>query len=489
MVDQDIPTPSPVSSPSDSPYSLSERSKSPKSLLKPSNKPTVNISTRPIHTQLNRLILARLPLALPPYTTNPSTYVSGLLHIAPIYITFETLWQTILDAPRLPTTLKPSFNFGIDACDPEHPIIDSKSPINLPATDIPVLLHAPKVCSRTHSLLAHLRLPGLLRAGRLRADIRVLTGTPEHKIDEQLEAVSQDGKLADFIAHTKLSVETNPHVLLAYAWVLYMALFSGGRYLRASLVAAGGSPQDFWNREPSPVRPYSITQNRRSSVSRSSPSSTPSRGRSPSRSHPSYNSDTTTSSLVPGLQFFNFNGAYDGEDIKTEFKTRIAEAEHLLTEGEKEDIVTEAGHIFKFMVGMVEMLDNVMGTSEEDVESVRIASKQPGLVSSRDSVAVAQERLFKSKEAKLEDSRDREGMLGRIVHFTDEIPVLRRVRKSLCGFRHEGECKTTGSTSGVGRWSGEQGVRVSLVAGPLAFLVLFLTWFYTLYLEERPLVA
>jgi len=271
---------------------------------------SVNIATRPAHSQLNRLIILRLPLALPPYTTNPSTYVSGLLHITPIYITFESLWQTVLDAPRLPTSLN-----LFDACDPEQPLLDSRSVPLLPllshhnSPHLP-LIHNPQVCSRTHSLLSHLRLPGLLRAGRLRADIRALTGTPEHKIGEQLNAVSKSGRLAEFIAHTKKAVEANPHVLLAYAWVLYMALFSGGRYLRAFLKEAGGTGVDFWTRDPSPVRPYSITRDaspRRGSISGTTglaavrPSVRP-RSRTRSRS------ESVASKMVPGMSFFNFGG-------------------------------------------------------------------------------------------------------------------------------------------------------------------------------------
>jgi heme oxygenase len=356
---------------------------------------SVNIATRPTHSQLNRLIILRLPLALPPYTTNPSTYASGLLHIAPIYITFEYLWQTILDAPRLPTSLN-----LFDTCDPEQPLLDSRSFPVLPllsphnSPHLP-LIHNPKVCSRTHSLLSHLRLPGLLRAGRLRADIRVLTGTPEHKIGEQLNAVSKNGRLAEFIAHTKKAVEANPHVLLAYAWVLYMALFSGGRYLRASLNEAGGTGVNFWTRDPSPVRPYSVTRDaspRRGLISETAdPAAVCPSARPRTRSR----SESVTSKMVPGMSFFNFVGEEDGEDIKREFKKRITEAEVLLTPREKEDIVTEAEHIFEFMVTMVAELDAVMGTKEEDLDTTRLLRQSRPLMASRDSVAVAKERLEK----------------------------------------------------------------------------------------------
>lgn len=483
MVDHDVPTPSPLSTPSDEPYSLSER---------------INIFTRPIHSQLNRLILARLPLALPPYTTNPSTYISGLLHIAPIYITFETLWQTTLDASCLPTTLKPSFEVGLDACDPSLPLVDSKRPLILPHTNIPILVHAPKVCSRTHSLLAHLRLPGLLRAGRLRADIRVLTGTPEHKIDEQLEAVSQNGRLADFVTHTKHSVETNPHVLLAYAWVLYMALFSGGRYLRASLQGAGGSGGDFWNRDPSPVRPYSVTQgNGRHRNSRSEIYEP--RGRPSSQSRSKNLSETGASRMVPGLQFFNFVGDEDGEDIKREFKKRITEAEILLTSGEKEDIINEAEMIFKFMVEMVGELDRVMGTTEDDIETARLAQKHPNLMTSREPVSVAQERLMRKTrtmsenlEIKLEENKHRKpsylevlvtGPVTKLMHFADEMPTLRIIRKTLCDFSYEGRCDSPPGVKAERRQDGAIGVALSTLVPVLAILAVILAWYSTAWMN------
>ena len=60
---------------------------------------------------------------------------------------------------------------------------------------------------------------------------------------------------------------------------------------------------------------------------------------------------------TPGLQFFNFAGDEDGEGIKLEFKKRFKEVEALLTSGEKEDIITEAEYIFKFMVEIVNELD------------------------------------------------------------------------------------------------------------------------------------
>lgn len=331
----------------------------------------INVATRPIHSELNRLIIARLPFALPPHASNPHTYLTGLVRVASIYAAFEQLWQELLDAPLLPTTLSkpPSF----DACDPEHSEIDYSK-------------HRPKLCTRTHSVLQYLHLPGLLRNDRIRADIRYLSGLQDPDVDDLLQSVSQESPLADFLAHIHLSVETNPHVLLAYAWVLYMALFSGGRFLRLSLYAVG---PDFWAQssvtEPFADRPNlffggkavsetKILTNHGRKVSSSDNLYIPSVSshlRKFSRSHDSSHSPSSPS---VGLQFLNFIGEEDGEDIKLEFKRRIVEAEILLTPGEKDDIVQEAQDIFEFMVALVHVLHDACedpidesGSSDESI--------------------------------------------------------------------------------------------------------------------------
>lgn len=276
-------------------------------------------------------------------------------------------------------------------------------PIFDPATLDPTF--GRKTCSRTHCLLSDLQLPGLLRAERLRTDIRVLTSTPAYKVQEHLAAVAQHGKLAEFLAHTKKSVEANPHVLMAYAWVMYMALFSGGRHLRAELKKAGGIGPNFWDRESSPIRPYSITQERsRRRDSRSCPtdSTYDDSARQPrSRSR----SESNASGMVPGMQFFNFIGDEDGEDIKREFKLRFAEAETHLLPTEKEDIVLEAQRIFSFMLSLISDLDTIMGTKDEDLSTEGLLEKSRPVFASRDSVAVTHERLSRTRSAEKDENK------------------------------------------------------------------------------------
>lgn len=367
MPDPGVTTPSPLPTPKlASDYTLSER---------------INAATRPTHSQLNRLIIDRLPLALPPHSSNPSAYLIGLIHIVSIYSAFEELWQTMLDAQLLPTALDDLQS--LDACDPERPLIDCD-------TQSASYQHKPKVCTRIHSLLTHLRLPGLLRTDRLRSDIRVLSGITEEEIDERLREASHSGSLGQFVAHIEHSVEANPHVLLAYAWVLYMALFSGGRFLRHSLYAAGPL---FWGQSPIPSpftdrpNPFMAPSNLECKSSKSQKmrdcgrKAASSEDLTSSQAQPSCQrsrlsrSDNNISALPvpsPGLEFFNFIGTEDGEDIKLEFKKRISEVEILLTSGEKDDIVGEAQDIFKFMLELVHQLDGIchtFGSQREESDS------------------------------------------------------------------------------------------------------------------------
>jgi heme oxygenase len=399
----------------------------------------INTATRSIHSQLNRLITARLPLALPPYSSDPSAYVAGIFHVAPVYITFESLWQSIIDAPHLPTTLDDAL--AADACDPGSLLLDSHSTPILSNDTQPPLVHEPNACSRTHTLLAHLHLPGLLRTARLRADIRDLMDAPEYQVDDQLSTVSSSGKVAEFTAHIKSSVESNPHVLLAYTWVLYMALFAGGRFLRASLSSAGS---EFWSTVP--PTPSFLSNTKRQTSTKNHGASEP-YDRDDATAHVVSRKvsrvESSVTEVISGLQFFHFQGDEDGVDIKLEFKKRIAEIEVLLTHGEKEDIVREAQEIFRFMIELVLELDDVCGMTDPDMQSSKIESrhsdephegKHEGAVKrSRDSVHVTHDRLLRKREKVRREETDptrtdnaQEDLLtAKVVHFSDTHTLKR----------------------------------------------------------------
>jgi hypothetical protein len=154
------------------------------------------------------------------------------------------------------------------------------------------------------------------------------------------------------VAHIRRSVSKQPHVLLAYAWVLYMALFSGGRFIRATLESAGA--HGFWT-------------------------------------------DGRQERTVPvhgPLDFFHFPTPQDGEDLKHEFKQRLANMGTLLTEGERDDIVKEAICIFESMILVISQLDDVCHTRMEELNSDDASVLNPRSASFRirDSVVVTKER-------------------------------------------------------------------------------------------------
>ena len=335
---------------------------------------SIAASTRSAHAKLNKLIVARLPLALPPNTADPSLYASGILHIAPIYITFEALWQNILDTPPEST---PTGSIS-DGCDPDVPILDDRS--FLQRDNEEPLVHRALVCDRLHTILDRLHLPGLLRTNRLKDDIKAMTGWPDHVVEDQLRTVSQEGRLADLLKHMKRSVENRPHVLLAYSYIFFMALFAGGRFIRASLESVG---EDFWQQIPSPIKPTMHA----CEESHLRPNDADTDGAH--RSH--------AASPFP-LRFFHFPTPSDGEDLKREFKKRLSESEALLSSRENQEIVKEAVCIFENMNLLMGQLDTVCGGLNDEAKNPADLGHRLGWPRSmlasrlRDSVAVAKER-------------------------------------------------------------------------------------------------
>lgn len=299
-------------------------------------------------------------------------------------------------------------------------------------------------------------------------------------MQSQLEAVARSGKLAAFIAHTRESVEANPHVLLAYAWVLYMALFSGGRYLRASLQDADGLGTTFWTRSPSPIRPERIT-NDRARRRPSSGSHLPLQ--KPARRLASLSEPSGPTPLVPGLQFFHFLGDEDGEDIKVEFKKRVNEMSPLLTTAEQEDIIREAQIIFEFMVDMVAELDRVMETDGDDIDSVRLR-KTP-----QNSIAIHKAHLLH----KLQNSRRSESETGKKGYLERLADGLSEMVFPILSFKFSGNTderelkvkladKVADMKSSTEATEGEREIDVrvqstTMLLAPFGVLLLLIMWY------------
>ena len=296
----------------------------------------INESTIASHAHLNRMITTYLPLAVPPHSTDSSTYLTGILHIAPIYLQFEMSWDALLDASQLSNRVVKG----------QSSKIASEDYFQERQRDI------------TGSILHPLRVPGLRRSDRLLADIQSLTGYTDKLVSAALASSGRLPSLKAFTDHIETSVMSSPHVLLAYSWVLYMAIFSGGRYLRATLQDAG---EDFWT------------------VETAEPAKTKSTPAASKDSPKKYGRRGDPNNVVPGLSFFHFPGEDDGEDIKLEFKRRYAELELLLTDGEKDEVVQEAHIIFDSMGAIVKELDFLCrGTNDLEQIAVKFAALPGG---------------------------------------------------------------------------------------------------------------
>ncbi|KAJ9157068.1 Heme oxygenase-like protein [Coniochaeta hoffmannii] len=321
----------------------------------------INIATRSVHTRLNKLILLRLPLAIPPRADGPSAYTQGILHIAPLYISFESLWHAALHAHE--SNNNPSVSPRPSS---PHPFPFQSGSDNPPP--------GPHPSRRIYTILNQLFIPGLLRSSRLRSDLRALTGWSDAALQSHLEEAASTGRLGEVVSHIRRSAVKRPHVLLAYAWVLYMALFSGGRFIRATLECAGRA-DGFWT----------DGQRRAEAVPVHGP-----------------------------LDFFHFPTPQDGEDLKHEFKQRLADVGGLLTEDEREDIVREAVCIFENLILVINQLDDVCHTKMEDLNSVdaSVLSPRSAGFRIRDSVIVTRERSYRAQQRSQPEPEPEEEEVG-----------------------------------------------------------------------------
>lgn len=120
----------------------------------------------------------------------------------------------------------------------------------------------------------------------------------------------------------RVLVRNRPHVLVAFAWVFYMAVFSGGRWIRQQLANAGA---EFWTQQASALQ--------------------------------GEKSEHSSPLELPGFSFLSFDGDQDGEELKALFKTRLAEAEQILTEEEKLEVIDVAKELFDRCILLVTELD------------------------------------------------------------------------------------------------------------------------------------
>ncbi|KKY36466.1 putative hem oxygenasemulti-helical [Diaporthe ampelina] len=351
---------------------------------------SINTAIASSHTKINRLILDRMPHAVPPQADNPSTYVTGLLHIGAVYIAFESLWQNIIGVHTEIAPLPYTYPFRNDS-----------------NTSSPGLNHGsapPQVAERVQNILETAYWPNMLRATRVKADIRTMTGWPAHVVDEQIRSAGTTGALGAFLAHIKEAVDGKPHLLLAYAYSLYMALLSGGSYIRTELMYLRA---EFWLAVPDPVRPDMVPCTRELD---GEPEKL--------RRHSTFECDSGSHGLVgedPSitlpLSFLDFdtplsheNPRQQAKDLKAEFKLRFANSEQALTDPERRDITAESVAIFEHLEAVVGQLDKICGSGAgvtRQGKSMRHSTKadpRPAGIGSRlrDSIAIAKGRLLRT---------------------------------------------------------------------------------------------
>lgn len=276
----------------------------------------INGATRALHADLNALILARLPLALPPCAADPALYLAGMLHVAPVYMAFEGPWHDLV-----------------------HGAAGARAPSGNDAA-----------AARG---LASLYLPGLMRSGALRADLAALTGSPPSVVDERLRSAGSAGALAAFVHHIGRVVARKPHVLVAYAYIFFMALFSGGRVIRRKLELAG---LPFWQSRPGAAPPdlhRPAHHHRLHPHHHHRPDDAP---ESVPRDVADDGPEPPAAAAMP-LQFFRFDTPAAGQDLKHEFKQKLSESEARLTASERRDIEQEAVCIFENVILVVRQLD------------------------------------------------------------------------------------------------------------------------------------
>ena len=184
-------------------------------------------------------------------------------------------------------------------------------------------------------------------------------------------------RLMTFISHIQTSTTRKPHLLIAYAWIFYMALFSGGRWIRAQLYAAG---EDFWSwkktttisSSSSSSSSFDGTENHRRRYHRDGdededkergkmrlrPQNPSSVNSTPTTTITTTTTTSSSSPIQPGLSFFHFSTLNDGEDLKHLFKARLNEIEPLLTLDERREIIDESVLIFRSCISLVEELDH-----------------------------------------------------------------------------------------------------------------------------------
>lgn len=230
----------------------------------------INAATQSLHTELNRLITERLPLGLPPHASSPSRYAAGLRRFSIIFFAFEHAFSIVAE------------NASKSQTDDHR-----------------------RAVSRW---VADLAPSGMRRTDRLRADLEHLHLLGHGGMPPAYGEVTLDKLMVDVVQ--------KPHLLVAYSWVMYMAIFSGGRWIRQQLASAGSA---FW-----------LDFDEAASVH---------------------------IDPLPGFSFLSFDTDDDGEGLKSAFKEHLTAADGLLTAEERQEVVATGEDVFRQCIQIVEQID------------------------------------------------------------------------------------------------------------------------------------
>lgn len=184
------------------------------SKAKPDLQAALHAATRSKHADLNRSIMHRLPLGLPPHATTPLPYHLGMLAFASIYRNLERAVDEIRQEQTIDLVSQQDRLRHVE-------IIEKLCTKGLPRT------HQLEYDAQT----LHKRL---LHTQQFPTDsIRSFEETERH-VQKQAQAST---------LHIYQRIKNKPYLSLAYSWAMYLALFNGGRWLLKQLESAG---PDFW---------------------------------------------------------------------------------------------------------------------------------------------------------------------------------------------------------------------------------------------------
>lgn len=203
------------------------------------------------------------------------------------------------------------------------------------------------------------------------------------------------------VRHIRENVSADPYLLIAYAWTFYMAIFSGGRWIRSQLCNAG---DDFW--QDNYTRPKDISAapakkgwNWRSPVRRLDATPT---SPAPKHSKPQ-DVDELRAFETKGLSLWFFPGPQDGEEIRTEFKARLQLCEALLSSEQREEIVAESQSIFSRIEAVVAELDGLMAAGSGKVDEPTAGAEVDAGSSEQDSAE--KDREAEAPGAEVDDTQ------------------------------------------------------------------------------------